>query len=86
MADGNFLFLLGKVCSAAFGCAYQRLDVSNIDNPHLLRSPFVRHVHLLPGMLKLYRVDPLVVSWVTDIVEVVVDTGAAWPVGLIANR
>lgn len=66
--------------------AYQRLQVSNIDNPNLSSILLVSEMHLLPGLGKLDGVDPLVISRVTDVVEVVVHARIAFTVDFVRDR
>jgi hypothetical protein len=37
----------------------------------------VGKVHLLPGLRELNGINPLIVSWVSDVIKMVVDTGVA---------
>lgn len=48
---------------------YHRLDVPNVDQPYVFSISFVRHSHVLPGLLQLSRVYPFVISRTTNIIE-----------------
>lgn len=48
--------------------AYQRLNVSNVDDPDTSRISFVSEVHLLPRLLQRDCVDPLVIPRIAYVV------------------
>jgi hypothetical protein len=47
-----------------------RLDVSDVDDPKSVGFAVNSKAHLLISLLELNGVNPLIVDWVTDIVEV----------------
>ena len=63
-----------------------RLHVADVDDPDSVSAAGIGHVHLLGRLGKLHGVDPLVVTWVTDVVEVVVNTSASSTRGLVEQR
>lgn len=50
--------------------SYQWLDVSDIDDPDLSCVAEDSLIHLFASLLQFLVVDPLVVAWVTNIIEV----------------
>ena len=63
----------------------ERLEVTDVDDPDFASLALICHVHLLPSLLQLGGVDPLVAPWVSDIVEVVVQTGSSTSLCLVAT-
>src|SRR6478609_6005155 len=62
------LSVIGKIHKVADG-DFLWLEISDVDNPDTASISVVCQGHLLSGLLQLNGVDPLVVSWVANIVE-----------------
>src|SRR5687767_10781431 len=80
-----FLGIICQVKEVADG-DLEGLQVANIDDPDAISLTSIRKVHLLSSLLQLNGVDPLVISWVADIVEMVVYSCASHAVRLILER
>ena len=69
-----------------FGRHFHRLQVAHVDDPQPVRAVLVREIHLLPHLGDLGDIQPFVRTWAADVVEVVVDAGAAAALAFLKRR
>ncbi len=60
-----------------------RLQIAHVDHPDAIRVVLPSEVHLLPDFGDRHRVEPFVVAWSADVIEVIVDARPAGTLPLL---